>query len=208
MAVYLCKHCASLEPEDDTHNSENYLTFTEGDFVAEGVSCAHCGGTDLQCGHPSSQFDDTEQAFVCSWCGEINHDSASVTTLGNIDVSLPIDLYPYQHDLDKTLTSPVETLKPIILCGEDVALFLSWAKQDPWREQFERDLQAIANDAQGRKLLTTWIPLVTFRESFCSGGRQMQNTATQALMERLRLDTREWRAAGVDMVDVSGRARA
>jgi hypothetical protein len=33
----------------------------------------------------------------------------------------------------------------------------------------------------------------------------MQDEATQALMERLRSETRDWRAAGCDLVDISGR---
>jgi len=52
--------------------------------------------------------------------------------------------------------------------------------------------------------LATWIPLVTFRERFCSGGRQMQDEGTQALMNRLRTEIWDWSDAGVDTVDVSG----
>lgn len=129
-----------------------------------------------------------------------------MATLKQIDVSLSLMLCPCQHDLDGPITRFVESVEPIILDGEDVTLFLAWAQQDGWRGQFEADLQSIANDSLGRKLLTTWMPLVTFRESFCAGGRQMQDPSTQALMERLRAATREWRTAGVDTVDVSGRA--
>lgn len=70
MAVYVCEHCKSLEPNDETHNNEHYLTFTDGDFAATGVSCVHCGKPDLKCDHPSGQFDKARQSFVCSWCGQ------------------------------------------------------------------------------------------------------------------------------------------
>jgi len=129
-----------------------------------------------------------------------------MASLDEIDQSLPLELWPYQHDLDGPTTRPVESVAPIILEGADVALFLQWAKQEGWRERFECDLQSIANDAEGRKLLTTWIPLVTFRESFCAGGRQLQDADTQALMERLRGLTLNWRSAQVDTVDINGRA--
>jgi hypothetical protein len=129
-----------------------------------------------------------------------------MATLEQIDSSLPLDLYPYQHDLDGAVIRPVAELKPVILDGMDVALFLNWAKGEGWRAKFEEVLQSVANDSLGRKLLTTWMPLVTFRESFCSGGRHMQNAETSALMERVRVETKGWRTAGVDTVDVSGRA--
>lgn len=81
MAVYVCEHCKALEPRDETHNNEHYLTFTDGEFAATGVSCVHCGRTGLKCAHPSSQFDKAQQAFVCSWCGEVDHSSESFMRL-------------------------------------------------------------------------------------------------------------------------------
>jgi hypothetical protein len=45
---------------------------------------------------------------------------------------------------------------------------------------------------------------VTFRYEFCSGGRLIQDNKTAVLMARLVAATRGWRAAGVDVVAVSG----
>lgn len=70
MAVYVCEHCKSSAPQGETHNNEHYTTVTEGEFVASGIACAHCGRSDLKCDHPSSQFDEARRVFVCSWCGE------------------------------------------------------------------------------------------------------------------------------------------
>ncbi len=128
------------------------------------------------------------------------------TKLEHIDAALPLELCPCQHDLDGPGIRSVELQAPIVLLGHEVVLFLEWAKQESWRGQFERDLQSIANDGAGRKLLTTWMPLVTFREGFCSGGRTMQDADTQALMERLRNQMMGWRSAQVDTVEISGRA--
>ena len=127
-------------------------------------------------------------------------------SLNQIDVRLPLDICPTQYDLDVPVTMSVATVEPIILMGKDVALFLEWAQQETWRAQLELELQSVTNDSKGRKLYTTWIPLVTFRENFCANGRQIQDPATQALMDRLRLASREWRDAGVDTVELSGRA--
>ncbi len=106
------------------------------------------------------------------------------------------------------MVSPINGIAPIVLEGTDVALFMAWAIQPPWRAAFESDLQSVANDAQGRQLLTTWVPLVIFRERFCLGGREMQNAVTQALMLRLRELTRDWRTGGVDTVEIFGRLGA
>ena len=132
--------------------------------------------------------------------------AVSGVSLKQIDVRLPLDICPTQYDLDVPVTMSVDSVEPIILMGKDVALFLAWAQQEIWRAQLEMELQSVTNDSKGRKLYTTWIPLVTFRESFCVNGRQIQDPATQALMDRLRLASREWRDAGVDTVEVSGRA--
>lgn len=127
-----------------------------------------------------------------------------MATLEEINRHMEIDIYPYQQDLDKPITFPVENVSPIIIKGDDVGLFLDWASCVPWRRMFEENLQGIAKDSQNRPLLTTWIPLVIFRYQFCGGGRQLQNEVTQKLMDRLYIATREWRDAGTDWVDVSG----
>ena len=63
------------------HDNKNYLTVTESDFIEEGVVCAHCGKGGLKCDHPSGWFDEAQQAFVCSWCGEVDHNSESLARL-------------------------------------------------------------------------------------------------------------------------------
>lgn len=131
-----------------------------------------------------------------------------MATLEQINLALPLDLMPCQHDLDGPVVRAVESVAPITLQGTDALLFMQWAKGESWRGLFEGDLQSIAEDGEGRKLLSTWIPLVTFRERFCAGGRQVQDADTQALMEHLRSLTMGWRAAQVDTVEVSGRAIA
>jgi hypothetical protein len=125
-------------------------------------------------------------------------------SLDQLDNMLPLTIDPYQCDLDRVSMRIVEGLAPIVLAGDDVKVFLAWVAGPPWQEKFEEDLQSLANDGEGRELLTTCVPLVTFRESFCAGGRHMQDIPTQVLMESLRAQTRSWRDAGVDTVVVSG----
>ncbi len=128
-------------------------------------------------------------------------------SLDDIDETAPVDLRPMQYDLDAPITKGIEGLTGIVLTPSDGVPFLSWAKTPTWRGAFERDLQHVANDSEDRPLLSTWLPLVTLRESFCGGGRDLQDATLQRLMERLRAQMRDWRAAGVDLVAVDGRLR-
>lgn len=126
-------------------------------------------------------------------------------TLEQIDPTLRLEILPCRHHLDLPVIQAVHDLKPIILAGCDVRLFLNWAGQTSWRRVFEEEMQCLAQDAVGHLLLTTWIPLVVFRERFCLGGRGLQEAGTRALMDRLRETTRDWRTACVDTVELSGR---
>ncbi|TES61107.1 hypothetical protein E2P84_43840 [Burkholderia cepacia] len=130
-----------------------------------------------------------------------------MSTLEEICTDKPVTLTAYRHDLDLPLTVPVAPLSQISLIGDDASRFLAWAAQPGWRSAFETDLQCIAQDGAGQPLLTTWMPLITFRESFCAGGRQLQDNETRSLMTRLRAEMRAWREAGADTVDVSGYQR-
>lgn len=115
----------------------------------------------------------------------------------------PLTIDPMQRDLDQPIMRCLDDVEPLSINGEDVGRFLDWVEQSSHRGVVEGDLQELAErDAQ--PLLTACLPLVTFRYELCSGGRHMQNEDTSALMERLVAATREWRAAGVDTVAVSG----
>lgn len=120
-----------------------------------------------------------------------------------IDSSMPLTIDPFRRDLDKPIMRGVENLQPVSVEGEDVGLFLDWMMQPPWRSLFETDLECIA-EREGRKLLSTTLPLATFRYGFCGGGRVAQDENTACLMDRIVAETRPWRDAGADTVVLSG----
>jgi len=130
--------------------------------------------------------------------------TARKSTVGieDIDPSKAITLTAHQHELDRPISGPVSGLEAIVIQGEDVVRFLAWAKRDTWREMLEDDFQCVACDRDNIDLWSAYIPLVTFREEFCTGGRSLQDELTQALMERLRAAMRSWREAGADTVNV------
>lgn len=129
----------------------------------------------------------------------------SMRTLDQIDTSRAVMLTALHHDLDHSIWRPVAGTSTVVLRGDDAERFIAWAKRPSWRTTFEQDLQCVSEDAITREpLLSTLIPLVTLRESFCAGGRTIEDAATGALMERIRSETRGWRDARVDTVEVSG----
>jgi hypothetical protein len=93
----------------------------------------------------------------------------------------------------------MEGIQDILLEAEDAETFYRWVA-NYWQSEFERDLQNLCESPIHGALLSTWMPLVTFREGICCRGLPKQEDAISALMERLRVLTREWRAAGVDTV--------
>lgn len=125
-------------------------------------------------------------------------------SLDDIDVTRAITLHACAHDLEQPMLSAMDGVKPITLSGADARAFIDWAASATWRPAFERDLQSVSETLEGSPLLSTWLPLVTIRESFCSGGRNLQAPTTKALMAALRAAMREWRALGVDTVEISG----
>lgn len=126
-------------------------------------------------------------------------------TLDEIDPSKPVHLTNYRHDLDRPMTEYIKDCPIIVLPPEEGGLLLTWVRQTRWKGLIEADLQSLCQDSQtGEPFLTAWVPLVCFREEICSGGRQMQDAPTIALMTKLRDLTRNWRDLGGDTVFIDG----
>ncbi|EPR7484107.1 hypothetical protein ACU8KO_002732 [Vibrio alginolyticus] len=129
-----------------------------------------------------------------------------MAALTQIDQTQPMELNPYQYDLESSAhLRPVESLEPITLTGRDVELFLSWCSTKPWKGVLEEDLQCLSVDRSGKPLLTTWMPLVVFRYRFTQDTACLKCGDTKALLKRLFDLSITWRDAGVDTVDINGR---
>lgn len=127
-----------------------------------------------------------------------------MASMKQIDVTRPLVIESAQYKLDQRgVTAGVPGANDIVLEGEDAATFYAWVGSY-WQPEFEHNLQSLCSDAAHGPMLTTWMPLVTFREEICCRGLPKQHEAISALMERLRGLTREWRAAGADTVYFHG----
>lgn len=91
----------------------------------------------------------------------------------------------------------------LVLEGEKAKRFYDWVREY-WRERFERDLQGLSTHPSYGPLLTTWLPLVTFREDLCARAEPRKDEALTELLDELRAAMRNWRAAGADTVFISG----
>lgn len=128
-----------------------------------------------------------------------------MATIDQIKPDSPVIIDPAKHDLDRLgLMAGVEGTESITLHGEDATNFLSWVREY-WRAEFEEDLQGLSTHVDHGDLLTTWVPLVTFREDLCARAAPRQEPALASLLDTLRQLLREWRSAGVDTVMISGR---
>lgn len=126
-----------------------------------------------------------------------------MTSLAHIDLSHPLTLTLCRHEIEGPHCRPVADIDQITLAGEEARLFLAWAQQDAWRSKVEAELQSAGEDREGRALLMTSLPLVTFREKFCLHGRDAQDAKTMALMNRLRTKTLDWRMTDGDTVQIT-----
>jgi len=130
---------------------------------------------------------------------------ASPLSLERIDQArrIYIDAYQFDLDADGRHLQPVPSLEPIVLSGSDVATFLGWVSAI-WRDLFESDLQCLAQDADGRRLLTTSLPLVTFMHDLCTRSQADHEAPVTELLGRLRAGMRCWREMCADTVSISG----
>lgn len=127
-----------------------------------------------------------------------------MATLEKIDLLGPVLLDPAQHDLDcHGSVKQVSGVDSITLTGADASTFYAWVAEF-WKELFEQDLQGLSTSEEHGDLLTTWLPLVTFREGLCTYAGPRKRVATAALLDKLRTLTRHWRDNGVDEVYISG----
>ena len=148
-------------------------------------------------------FDTYEESAPFAQSAEVLGVADERHCLEQLDVSRPLELQA-RHNTG-FLSDLVEGLHaPLLVAGAEAHAFLDWAGSANWRSQFERDLQCIAEDEAGNPLLTSWMPLVTFREQFCRQGLGQQDPVIQALMQRLLDATAGWAAAGANQVDLSG----
>lgn len=126
-------------------------------------------------------------------------------TMARISAVEQILIDPYQYDLDGDgrHLRPVDAVESIVLSGVDVATFLRWVN-DYWRDLFEQDLQCLAQDGEGRRLLTSCLPLVTLQHDLCTRAAPREDATIAELLDRLRAGMRNWREHCVDTVSISG----
>lgn len=97
--------------------------------------------------------------------------------------------------------------------GPDVRAMLDFIERTCWRAEFEPNLQSLQDDADGRPMLTTWISMGTFQvfAGVSPGGMcldqatpHVDKTRLADLLARLQAQTKDWRALGVQEVDLDG----
>jgi hypothetical protein len=130
-----------------------------------------------------------------------------MATLDQIDINQPLVIEAAKYEQDQHgVNVRVSGDESIVLIGEDAFAFYAWVMLY-WQSEFERDLQGLVSSAINGPMLSASMPLVTFREDICCRALPNHHKTILALMERLRVLTREWSAAGVDTVYFHGYRR-
>lgn len=120
----------------------------------------------------------------------------------DIDGSKRISLYPMM--MRGSVMDLIAGLNSITLKKPDTFTFLSCVTESPAPADFERDLQCISNDAKGKPLLTTWVPITIFREDFCGHFMQSQNDQQRALCNHIFGETMIWEPSGCEFAVIEG----
>ncbi len=124
-----------------------------------------------------------------------------MANLEQIDTSRPLFLTAMQGSY--TSLEPMD-LDTVTLTGAEASLFLACAAGMA-RTLFEFDLQSVANDRDGRPLLSAWPGVMSFG-SFCRYARDESQSA-ELLFSRLCATAHQWRLAGCNYVDITGYLR-
>lgn len=128
-----------------------------------------------------------------------------MATLEMINWAMPVYVEARQHDQAEPMIRSLESVERIKLEGVEANTFSKCASV-AWRSNIEADLQCLCADDIG-ELLSSFVPLVTFREDMCRRSAARQDMAAQALTDKLTCLTSGWRDAGADLVCISGYSR-
>lgn len=126
-----------------------------------------------------------------------------MASFDQIDDTKPLSFAPMQYDLDNPgHMHLVPVIEYVVLSAEDTKAFVAYLNRaEHWKKEIERDLQCISEDLDGNPFLTTWMPLTTFRNYFCSN--ITINNEIPEIAQHLYKATRAWRDAGCEVVDFS-----
>lgn len=90
----------------------------------------------------------------------------------------------------------------IKLSAEDSAKLLGYLKGCCWREDFDKNLQGLANDDDGEHLLTGWMSIDEFNSFTENAGHN--DPESETVIRKLHEASIEWKAMGIDDVYFDG----
>ena len=127
-----------------------------------------------------------------------------MATISMIDALAPLWVSPltrrlvtFDFSLSNGPPAQIETAEPT--SGADALQFaeaaevLAWLNASRWLSRLERDLQCVANDRDGRPILTTWLDFEQFAQL-------VSDAQDSALAARFQQVHDAWLAAGADLV--------
>lgn len=132
----------------------------------------------------------------------------SLISLSQIDLKLPIELVPFQYDLEfPSFLVDVKEIEAIFLKNGQAKLFLIWLFEGStatYWEQYISDGEHCYVDLDTEKSpYCIMMPLVVFCYHFCQWGKEYAPSEISLLLENLFNEIKHWRKAQVDMISIN-----
>ncbi len=125
-----------------------------------------------------------------------------------IDINFPVELIPFQYDIDCSLfLTYVADIESILLRDEQAKLFLNWLFEGPtanyWLQYISDGEQCYVDLNTGKSPYCIMMPLVVFRYHFCQWSKGHATPKIFSLLDRLFNETKYWRKAQADMIAIN-----
>ena len=132
----------------------------------------------------------------------------SAIYLNQIDLSLPVELVPFQYDIElPSFLVYVADLESVLLRNKKAKLFLTWLFEgltaNYWTQYISDGERCYVDLNTEKSPYCIMMPLVVFRYHFCQWSKEYASPETARLLETLFNNTIHWRKAQADMISIN-----
>lgn len=138
-----------------------------------------------------------------------------MAVIEDLEPGRPLYLRPVYHDSGDSSFKDCypgvradSRVDPAVIEAPAVSIFLDWFKADPRRRAlFEADLQSIAEDHKGERLLTTWVGPTHWQSILQDRILVLEPPRVRAVLRPLQEAIRAWPDDQETEIEITGYAR-
>lgn len=137
-----------------------------------------------------------------------NKMNKSSINLSQIDLCFPVELVPFQYDIElPSFLVYVTGIEPIFLHKKQAILFLTWLLEggtaNHWTQYISDGERCYVDLNTQKSPYCIMMPLVVFRYHFCQWHKENAPPEISQLLNHLFNDTMHWRKAQADMISIN-----